>query len=196
MSDVRVTEEDTEYRESRSERPGHFSIEDEGRGQRITWYYRARNEQRTFTIRYTLKGAVKRYPDVADVYVQFVGDQWDRSIGEVRATLRLPDEVDGGSVRAWAHGPLHGVINGVGSQLLTLYVSPLPAHTFWEGRVVIPSEAFPGLPVLGNAPHLAACWMKRPPGPRRRIDVASAISNAPKSVPQRLQGRQSSAPCC
>jgi uncharacterized membrane protein len=183
LSDVRVSEGGTEYVQSRSKRAGNFRVEPREGEQRITWYYRARNESRTFTIRYALSGSAKRHPDVAEVYVQFVGDQWDRPIGEVRSRLHLPDGVDPADVRAWAQGPLHGSVSGVGTRELVFAVAPLPAHTFWEGRVVMSQNTFGALPVVGTVPRLEtilaeeAAWV-REANLRRESDRLRAAEEA------------------
>ena len=67
ISDISVSEDGLDYVRSSSEDRHTFSVV-EPRGQvKIKWFYRARNERRTFRISYTLHGVVKRYPDVAEL---------------------------------------------------------------------------------------------------------------------------------
>ena len=49
-------------------------------------------------------------------------------------------------VRAWAHGPIHGTVEIVAGAGVHLDVAPLPAHTYWEGRILYPSWVFQGMP--------------------------------------------------
>lgn len=150
LSDVRVAEGATSYAEAAGKRPETFRVERENGSARITWRFRARNESRTFTVAYTLSGAVRRHDDVAEVYVQFVGDQWDRRIGVATARLRIPDGVRTDTVRAWAHGPLHGTVEFLRDGAIGFDVSPLPARTYWEGRVVTSAARFDGVPSTGE----------------------------------------------
>ena len=154
LSDVRVSEDGVDYSMTGTEQAGTFSLEERSGTRRVTWHYRARDQQRTFVLRYTLGGVVKRYPDVAETYVQFVGDQWDRGVGSVQARLQLPGGILADDVRAWAHGPLHGAVEVLGDNELAFDVAPLPAGMFWEGRIVVPAEFFEGVPVTGTSPRL------------------------------------------
>ena len=86
---IRVSEDGRDYRESDSNEPGTFVITEEAASTRVTWYYRADSERRTFDFAYTIAGGVRRYPDTAEFYYKFVGDDWDRTIGNVRATVRF-----------------------------------------------------------------------------------------------------------
>jgi uncharacterized membrane protein len=153
VDDIRVEEGGRPYTRSDSEEPGTFKVARNSAGIRVTWYYRAKNEARTFELAYTLKGAVLRYPDTAVMYQQFVGNDWDRPIGEVAVTVRFPEGVGAGAIQAWAHGPLHGYVEPPGDGLVRFGVSPLPKHTFWEGRILFPAEAVPLLELAGEKPQ-------------------------------------------
>jgi uncharacterized membrane protein len=88
------------------EQAGTYRVERSESAVRVTWYYSARDERRTFTLAYAFTGAVERGPATAAFYHQFVGDDWERSIGAVTARLRFTEPVAPGALRAWAHGPL------------------------------------------------------------------------------------------
>ena len=151
--DIRVEESGRPYTQADSEEPGTFKVARRSGGVRVTWYYRARNEARTFELAYTMKGAVLRYPDTAVMYQQFVGDGWDRPIGEVAVTVRFPEGVMAGEIQAWAHGPLFGQVEPPGDGFVRFRVSPLPKHTFWEGRILFPAEAVPLLELESEKPQ-------------------------------------------
>src|SRR5439155_4706007 len=51
-------------------------------------------------------------------------------------------------VRAWAHGPLNGVVAITGGRV-DLTVRPVPPATFVEARVAVPARAFTVAPVGG-----------------------------------------------
>jgi uncharacterized membrane protein len=104
----------------------------------LAWSYDARDERRTFDISYTVLGAAKVGPDVAELYWKFVGDQHP-GVGEVRVALDVPG--DGLDVRAWGHGPLDGLVEIQGTRVL-LTAPDLPPGRFVEARVTLPSNAF------------------------------------------------------
>jgi len=152
---VAVGERLVVFERSDTRSPGTYSVSstDDG-GVRISWYYAAKNEERTFTVSYSMKGVVRRYPDIAEIYYKFVGEGWDRPIARVDVEITLPPSVEASAIRAWAHGPLHGGLQILPSAVISLNVAPLPTGTFWEARVVVPGEAFASLALAGTEPRL------------------------------------------
>jgi uncharacterized membrane protein len=116
----------------------------EGDAYDLTWHFDARDEQRTFDISYTVLGAVKVGSDVGELYWKFVGPDHP-GIGRVAVVVDLPGE--GVDVRAWAHGPLHGLVEPQGS-MVRASVDRVPAGQFVELRVTQPAGDFRGAPVV------------------------------------------------
>ena len=123
-------------------RPAPF----EGDGYDLTWHFDARDEQRTFDISYTVVGAVKVGPDVGELYWKFVGSDHP-GIGRVAVEVDLPGE--GLDVRAWAHGPLNGLVEPSGPQVRAS-VEEVPAGEFVELRVTQPASDFTVTPEGGD----------------------------------------------
>jgi uncharacterized membrane protein len=153
LVEVGVRENGRAFAPAVGKRPQTYTVSREEGGARITWYYAARDEQRVFELDYKVTGVVRRYPDAAEIYYKFVGEGWDREIGRVDVEVRLPESVAGESIRAWAHGPLHGTVSILPSGVVAFNVAPLAPHTFWEGRILCESGAFPGLSLSGGAPR-------------------------------------------
>ena len=153
---IEVAEAGVVYAPGVGEEPGTFRVERRDQGLRVTWYYRARDERRAFTLTYTFTGAVKRGAEVAQFYHQLVGADWDRTIGAVTARLRFAEPVAAADLRAWAHGPLSGSVRIEPDGSVRFEVAPLPRHTFFEGRVVFPPAAVPGLATSADGPRLDA----------------------------------------
>ncbi len=107
-------------------------------------FFNASDEKMVVTLDYTIVNEILAYQDVADVYWQYVGDQWEVASENVTMTLYLPVPADasvvaGETVRAWGHGPLDGVveINGDGSVVYT--VPKVNAGQYAEARVAFPT---------------------------------------------------------
>jgi len=100
------------------ERGEALRTEVERRGVELTakWYYAARNERRTFHIRYRVTGGITSYVDATELYWQAVGTAGDRPARNVQVTVSLPEAVPSRSdLLVWGHGPLTGwaeVIDG------------------------------------------------------------------------------------
>ncbi|MFQ5671332.1 MAG: DUF2207 domain-containing protein [Acidobacteriota bacterium] len=154
ISNVGIREAGMVFAQSTGESPGTFKIAPLGGRTRVTWHDRAHNETRTFHLTYTLSGAVKRFPDIGELYFKFVGDGWDRPLGRVRATVHLPGTVPAAEIRAWAHGPLQGLVLPPQDSTVVMSVRPLPARTFFEGRVLFPATVLAAAHVSGATPRL------------------------------------------
>jgi len=147
VSSIVVSEGDQRYAEINSgndeELPGTFRVERKTETVLIRWNYEAKNETRTFDLRFYLKGVAVAHADVAEFYYKFVGTGWDRQTGKVEVTVQLPDAAAMDDMKVWAHGPLHGTCAILAPGLARFEVAPLPKRTFWEGRVIFPKEFLP-----------------------------------------------------
>ncbi|MEW5806195.1 MAG: DUF2207 domain-containing protein [Acidobacteriota bacterium] len=142
IKDFEISEGDRIYQESRSEDPGTYTMDISRDEMYLRWFYRASNEKRSFTLRYTITDAVAVYNDVAELYYKFVGESNAKRIGSVNVSIALPYPARHDEVRAWAHGPLWGTIE-FKYGILKMDISPLPSHTFWEARVSFPTPWVP-----------------------------------------------------
>jgi uncharacterized membrane protein len=154
LTEIGVRENDVVYRRTDTREPGTYTVAPGEDGPRITWYYDARDEARTFEFDYPVTGLVRRYSDTAEIYYQFVGEGWDREIARVDVEVRLPETAGAAGVRAWAHGPPHGTVSILPSGVVAFNISPLPPRTFWEGRILCDSGAFAGLAYTDAHPRL------------------------------------------
>ncbi|RMF59399.1 MAG: DUF2207 domain-containing protein, partial [Calditrichaeota bacterium] len=132
------------YRLGENQTPGSYVLRQDDDAFYVKWFYRARNERRTFTLSYTVTDAVWVYQDAAEFYYQFVGRGNPQKIGAAEVRLALPVPADSSRVKIWAHGPLWGEIRFEHGKI-AMHVSPLPAQTFWEARVLFPSDWVPAV---------------------------------------------------
>lgn len=123
--------------------PGTFFIRDEGNRVFVDWSLDAINTVRTYTFRYQVENAVFIHNDVAELYYQFIGDEWEIPFDHVRVTLTLPEGADMDEIRAWGHGPLSGEVTILSSTQVQWQVAPLASNTMLEGRVVMPLALVP-----------------------------------------------------
>jgi uncharacterized membrane protein len=155
----------------------------EGDAYDLAWHFTARDEERTFDISYTVLRAAQVGPDVAELYWKFVGPDHP-GINRVRISIEVPG--DGLDVRAWAHGPLQGLVQPAGNTVL-LSADGVPAGEFVEARVAVPSNVFtvapsgpPRLPgTLAEEQKLAseanAARARQASGTRNRARLADAL---------------------
>lgn len=125
--------------------PGTYLVEQVGGATRITVFFRKSNTAATFELAYSAIGGVKRYEDVGEVYWQAIGPDWEVATSDI--TVRIVTPVPAGTVvvagenlRAWAHGPLNGVVEVGTDGVITATVPRVEPGTFVEPRVAMPSE--------------------------------------------------------
>ena len=148
-----LSDEFSAYRQTVDEEPGTYIIQKDKNIFYVKWFYRARNETRTFTLRYLASDVITSYEDVAELYFKFVGTGNNFPVHSVQVTLEFPQSATFPEVRAWAHGPLWGEVLFLNGNL-KLSVNPLPARNFWEVRTVFPVTWVPSATHLIQQPHL------------------------------------------
>ncbi len=139
VRDFQLFEDGKQYRVASDEEPGSYELEQSEDDFYVRWYYRARNESRTFVLKYRVDNAITVYSDVAELYYKFVGEANKKTIGQVEVTLKLPEKAFHPTVRAWAHGPLNGRVDFDNGEIF-FDVAPLERRTYWEVRVLFPKE--------------------------------------------------------
>ncbi|HEU5211327.1 MAG TPA: DUF2207 domain-containing protein, partial [Gaiellaceae bacterium] len=118
--------------------PGTFGTTRTDQGTRIVWHFQATDQQRTFTVGYTLRGVTVAHDDVADVNLKVWGDQWNTGLGRLTATMTLPGVATGPRYRVWGHPYwVHGDVARLPRRAF-LRALGVPAHQFVELRVVFP----------------------------------------------------------
>jgi hypothetical protein len=109
VEDVSVSEGGMEYAPGASTRlgssgaQGTYGSADLGYAYLIVWHYRAKDEQRTFTLRYRLEDLAVAHDDVVDLYWQPWGDEWQEPLGSLEATMVLPGDASKGEVKVFGH---------------------------------------------------------------------------------------------
>lgn len=104
ITDLRVYEGDTPYLNLNTREPGTFRVQDNRRSIDITIFYRATDEERTFTIQYILHGAIVTGPDHAEFNWIYLSDRWERGTGDFSVVLALPGDVPAGDIHTWVRG--------------------------------------------------------------------------------------------
>ncbi len=77
-------------------------------GTRLRMYFRANSQKVAFLISYTIPNVAVMHNDVAEVYWQFIGQNFDDFIDDVKIQLLLPNASKAENFKVWAHGNLSG----------------------------------------------------------------------------------------
>lgn len=101
----------TEFSECTNNR-GCYTISNITNGKSIKMYNETVNSSTYFYIEYTLGNTVVLHNDVAELYLNFIGNDFDDDIGRYQLRVTLPQATTN-ETRVWAHGPLSGEVSRI-----------------------------------------------------------------------------------
>lgn len=112
----------------------------------IAWGINKSSGNHTYIVQYTVEDVVKAYADCAELYWQFIGNDFEVPANEVTGTIHLPNAVESlDDLRVWGHGQLNGEIQRKDNKTITFHMSPFITGTYLEVRVVVQEpEMFSG----------------------------------------------------
>ncbi|MDD2627674.1 MAG: DUF2207 domain-containing protein [Clostridia bacterium] len=102
-------------------------------------------ETKTYEISYQVKNIIHKYNDYAELYWQFIGNEFEINVDKIEGVIELPSNtyaID--QIKAWAHGQLNGIINIVSNDKIEFEVENFSKNKMLEIRLAIPRDLFPG----------------------------------------------------
>ncbi|MFQ5605093.1 MAG: DUF2207 domain-containing protein [bacterium] len=139
VTDFSINDESGEYYQSSEKSPGTYQMSQDKNEFSVKWYYQAKNEVRTFTLKYRVENAVTIHEDVAEFYYKFLRAKRPKPTGSVEVKLILPQPADTSQVRAWLHSSLNGEYRFENGKL-RFWATPLPRNNHFEVRVIFPTH--------------------------------------------------------
>ena len=123
---------------------GGFVVYKDSKNYTIKWFYDIRDESRTFIIHFIADDVIKVYNDTAEFYWKFIGTGWGKGVSDVNIEVKLPPgDYTKNDIKIFAHGPLWGNVSFKDRDKILYTVKKLPAHKFFEGRILMPPNLFP-----------------------------------------------------
>jgi uncharacterized membrane protein len=108
ITDIRVSDANSDFRFDDSEQPRTYRIQQDNDKARVTWYYQAENEKRTFTIRYHLTGKLVVGPEWVELNHLFIGDKWEMDSENVTLNIHFAEPVRS-ELHNWIHSDVREV---------------------------------------------------------------------------------------
>lgn len=109
-------------------------------------------EHFSVTYHYKITNAITNYRDVAELNFMIIGDNWQKSIDQVKATVIFPGPVK--NLKAWAHGPLDGHIAVEPKKgKIVMRVNNLGQKTGVEVHTIFPLSVTPKNKKIVNKNH-------------------------------------------
>ncbi len=119
-----------------------YSIEEDSSHIKATWYYSANYEVKRFLIVYYIKGAIKKYEDVAEFYWKVIEDSHER-IDKLNSEINLPYSSPN-LFKVFVHSSASPGDLRFSSDYKKAFVSlqNIPKDTFVEFRILTQPEIF------------------------------------------------------
>lgn len=104
----------------------------------IAWGVNKSSGTHTYNVSYTVNNVINVYSDCAELYWQFIGDNFETPIENVTGTIYLPESVENiDDLRVWGHGQLNGEIQRENTSTVKFNMSPYITGTYLEIRLAI-----------------------------------------------------------
>ncbi|HBQ60557.1 MAG TPA: hypothetical protein DD671_13280, partial [Balneolaceae bacterium] len=105
MRNIQVSEGDHSLINLNTEEPETFLVEESDKAFNIKWFFDAEDEERTFTITYTLENALVFGPDWSELFWTYAASGREKSTDDFEILIRLPEMVPDSSLKSWVREP-------------------------------------------------------------------------------------------
>src|SRR3989339_864490 len=102
------------------------------------------NEKVTIVFNYIVDGQILEQKDAAQFFYKLWGDQWEKSIGKLEATIHMPD--DASQTSYFIHPPYDSIKSTTSGNNITITSLNHPSKTYLEMNLLMPQSWFSNLP--------------------------------------------------
>lgn len=122
----------------------------------IAWGVSATNSQtRIFKIQYTVEDAITLYNDTAELYWQFIGEDFEVPAKKVVGKITLPSAAENiEDLKIWAHGQRNGEITKTNNNTVSFKLNNYTPQEFVEIRIAMPINMFSNIKRVKNIDYL------------------------------------------
>ncbi|WP_445664795.1 DUF2207 domain-containing protein [Fodinibius sp. AD559] len=139
ITNIQVQENGNSYINKNTESPGTFSVAKNDESIKLTWYYSAEDEKRTFTVSYTLQGALTIGSAWSQFFWNYLSDERDKSTSQLNISIQLPKSVSTDSLYGWTRGPKGQFNLQKSTGAFTVNASNIDDDEFAKVRAIFPT---------------------------------------------------------
>ena len=139
INDIQILENGKSYINKNTEAPGTFSVSKNDKAIKLTWFYSAKDEKRTFTVSYVLKDALTIGPLWSQFFWNFLSEDREKATNQLGITIQLPKSVSVDSLYGWTRGPKGQFDLQKSAGVLTVSASNINDDEFAKVRTVFPT---------------------------------------------------------
>ena len=123
---------------------GEYYFLDRGSNYEVAWGtgYEDSSGNETYVISYHVNDAVGLYNDCAEIYWQFIGENFEIPAEKITGTIKLPKDVENtDELKVWGHTPdLNGTISIIDNSTVEFEVNDNLPEKMVEVRIAIPRD--------------------------------------------------------
>lgn len=142
ISNIRVTEKNHAYTNSNSEEAGTFLVQRSDGQVRVQWFYEADDERRTFSISYTLEGAIVVGSKWSEFFWNYISSDREKDTDSLDIQLWLPQSVGSDSIFSWSRGPKSKISLSNSTEGYQVTAADLDEDESVKIRTVFPRSVF------------------------------------------------------
>jgi len=142
ITNVKVSDKKRQYTHENTEKPGTFQISTNEKEINIKWFYRAQDEQKTFTIRFTYHDAIAIGPVWSQLQSTYISNKWKKATKNADILVKIPKSVSTDSIYNWIHGASSKAILNSTADHLAIHASNIGSNEFLQVRTLFPTNVF------------------------------------------------------
>lgn len=160
IRDIQVAEGTTSYINKNTEELQTFLIEESDDSYNIKWFYDAEDEERTFSVSYTLEDAIAIGPDWSELFWVYASDSRNKSTDRITVLIKLPETVDQSQLHSWVREPSWSVESETLDNGFAFTASDISRSQAVTIRTAFPTTIFNESEVEITNPDLTLEWIR------------------------------------
>lgn len=174
IRNIQVSENGTKYTNLNAEEPGTFLVEESNRAFNIKWFYNAEDEERTFTISYTLEGAVVIGPEWSEFFWNYAAAGREKSTEDITIQVLLPEMLPDSTLHSWVREPSWEIESTTLENGFKFSGSDISRNQAVIIRTVFPASVFNSSEVSVTDPEFSLAWAQNDEINYRQQKIAEA----------------------
>ncbi len=142
IRDIQVSEGGQHFTNRNSEDPGTFLVEESDEAFNIKWFYEAEDEERVFTVTYTLENAIVIGPEWSEFFWNYVAAGREKSTKEIYISIDLPNSVEAQNLHSWVRNPQSKITRNSAENGFVFQGTDIDNDEAVIKRVVFPTSVF------------------------------------------------------
>lgn len=185
--DIRVSENGDPFYNENDETTGSFSVSESSDAWDIRWNFSAEDEQRTFTLTYTLDGALTTGTEWSQFFWNYAAAGRERSQERISISIALAGDVAPDQLHSWVRSPYGQIESRTSNGAFTFEGTDISRNRSVRLRTVFPTSVFDRSRISINDPGFSLEWAaENERSYRERIEQEQAENAADMALAKRI----------